>query len=43
MPGFLDKVKQGAGKAKDLAAGAVLLAMVAAVSIGVVVFGPRLF
>ena len=32
-----------AGKAKDLAAGAVLLAMAAAVSIGVVVFGPRLF
>jgi diacylglycerol kinase len=32
-----------AGKAKDVAAGAVLLAMAAAVSIGVVVFGPRLF
>lgn len=32
-----------AGKAKDVAAGAVLIAMVAAVSIGVVVFGPRLF
>ncbi|HEX7053146.1 MAG TPA: diacylglycerol kinase family protein [Burkholderiales bacterium] len=32
-----------AGKTKDVAAGAVLIAMLAAVSIGVVVFGPRLF
>ena len=32
-----------AGKTKDVAAGAVLLAVVAAISIGVVVFGPRLF
>jgi diacylglycerol kinase len=32
-----------AGKAKDLAAGAVLLAMLAAVSIGAAIFGPRLF
>ena len=32
-----------AGRTKDVAAGAVLLAMLAAVSIGVVVFGPRLF
>lgn len=31
-----------AGKAKDIAAGAVLLACVGAVSIGLVVFGPRL-
>jgi len=31
-----------AGKAKDLAAGAVMLALVAAVSIGLVVFLPRL-
>ncbi len=31
-----------AGRAKDLAAGAVLLACVGAVSIGLVVFGPRL-
>ena len=31
-----------AGKAKDVAAAAVLLAIVAAVSIGLVVFGPRL-
>ncbi len=32
-----------AGKVKDVAAGAVLMAMVAAISIGLVVFGPRLF
>ena len=32
-----------AGRAKDVAAGAVLMAMLAAVSIGIVVFGPRLF
>jgi diacylglycerol kinase (ATP) len=32
-----------AGKAKDLAAAAVMLALVAAVSIGLIVFGPRLF
>ena len=32
-----------AGKAKDLAAAAVMLALVAAVSIGLVVFVPRLF
>lgn len=32
-----------AGKAKDVAAGAVLLAMLAAISIGAVLFGPRLF
>lgn len=32
-----------AGKTKDVAAGAVLMAMLAAVSIGIVVFGPRLF
>ena len=31
-----------AGRAKDIAAGAVLIALVAAVSIGVVIFGPRL-
>lgn len=31
-----------AGKAKDIAAGAVLLAVLAAISIGVVIFGPRL-
>jgi len=31
-----------AGKAKDVAAGAVLLAVLGAVSIGLVVFGPRL-
>jgi diacylglycerol kinase (ATP) len=31
-----------AGKVKDVAAGAVLVAMLAAVSIGLVVFGPRL-
>ena len=31
-----------AGKAKDIAAGAVLLAVLGAVSTGVVVFGPRL-
>lgn len=31
-----------AGRAKDLAAGAVLMAMLAAISIGLVVFGPRL-
>jgi diacylglycerol kinase (ATP) len=32
-----------AGKAKDIAAGAVLLAVAGAVSIGLFVFGPRLF
>jgi diacylglycerol kinase (ATP) len=32
-----------AGKAKDLAAGAVLLSAIGAVSIGFVIFGPRLF
>ena len=32
-----------AGKTKDVAAGAVLMAMLAAISIGIVVFGPRLF
>ena len=32
-----------AGKVKDVAAGAVLVAMLAAISIGLVVFGPRLF
>jgi len=31
-----------AGKAKDIAAGAVLVALAGAVSIGVVIFGPRL-
>jgi diacylglycerol kinase (ATP) len=31
-----------AGKAKDIAAGAVLLAAIGAVSIGIVIFGPRL-
>ena len=31
-----------AGKAKDIAAGAVLLAVLAAISIGVIIFGPRL-
>ena len=31
-----------AGKAKDLAAAAVMLALVAAVSTGLIVFGPRL-
>lgn len=31
-----------AGKAKDIAAGAVMLALAAAVSIGVLIFGPRL-
>jgi diacylglycerol kinase (ATP) len=31
-----------AGKAKDIAAGAVLLAVLGAVSIGVLIFGPRL-
>jgi diacylglycerol kinase (ATP) len=31
-----------AGKAKDIAAGAVLIALIAAVSIGVIIFGPRL-
>lgn len=31
-----------AGKAKDVAAGAVLIAVVAAISIGIVIFGPRL-
>ena len=31
-----------AGKAKDIAAGAVLIALAAAVSIGVIIFGPRL-
>ena len=32
-----------AGMAKDIAAGAVLLASAGAVSIGVIIFGPRLF
>jgi len=32
-----------AGKAKDIAAGAVLIAALGAVSIGVIIFGPRLF
>jgi diacylglycerol kinase (ATP) len=32
-----------AGRAKDLAAGAVLLASVAAVLTGAIIFGPRLF
>jgi diacylglycerol kinase (ATP) len=31
-----------AGKAKDIAAGAVMIALVAAVSIGIIIFGPRL-
>jgi diacylglycerol kinase (ATP) len=31
-----------AGKAKDIAAGAVFLAVLGAVSIGIVIFGPRL-
>ena len=31
-----------AGKAKDIAAGAVLIALAGAVSIGIVIFGPRL-
>jgi diacylglycerol kinase (ATP) len=31
-----------AGKAKDIAAGAVMIALIAAVSIGIVIFGPRL-
>jgi diacylglycerol kinase (ATP) len=31
-----------AGRAKDIAAGAVLIAAAAAVSIGVIIFGPRL-
>jgi diacylglycerol kinase (ATP) len=31
-----------AGKAKDIAAGAVLIALIGAVSIGVIIFGPRL-
>lgn len=31
-----------AGKAKDIAAGAVLVALVGAVSIGALIFGPRL-
>ncbi|MFN2645465.1 MAG: diacylglycerol kinase family protein [Burkholderiales bacterium] len=31
-----------AGKAKDLAAGAVLIAALGAVSIGILIFGPRL-
>lgn len=31
-----------AGKAKDIAAGAVLIAVLAAISIGVIIFGPRL-
>jgi diacylglycerol kinase (ATP) len=32
-----------AGKAKDIAAGAVLLAAMGAVAVGVLVFGPRIF
>ena len=31
-----------AGKAKDIAAGAVLIALIVAVSIGAIIFGPRL-
>ncbi|HUQ77161.1 MAG TPA: diacylglycerol kinase family protein [Burkholderiales bacterium] len=31
-----------AGKAKDIAAGAVLIALAGAISIGVIIFGPRL-
>jgi len=31
-----------AGKAKDVAAGAVLIAVLAAISIGIIIFGPRL-
>ena len=31
-----------AGKAKDIAAGAVMIALAAAISIGVLIFGPRL-
>ena len=31
-----------AGKAKDIAAGAVLIALAGAVSIGILIFGPRL-
>jgi diacylglycerol kinase (ATP) len=31
-----------AGKAKDIAAGAVLIAVLGAISIGVIIFGPRL-
>jgi diacylglycerol kinase (ATP) len=31
-----------AGKAKDIAAGAVLLAALGAISIGIIIFGPRL-
>jgi diacylglycerol kinase len=31
-----------AGKAKDIAAGAVFLAVLGAVSTGIVIFGPRL-
>ena len=31
-----------AGRAKDIAAGAVLIALIGAVSIGIVIFGPRL-
>jgi len=31
-----------AGKAKDIAAGAVLIALIGAVSIGIAIFGPRL-
>ena len=32
-----------AGEAKDVAAGAVLIAVCAAISIGVIIFGPRLY